>query len=465
MEDAARYAHFDVCYPHASVFGRDKERCVASTARHSPHRRSPQPAAEEDGILMSDLHHRLRRFAQPRTKTTLRRMMMGMTATVLATLFAGLAFTGAASATSKSTAPVLEVQGQHVTFNRHVIALTGFTAYGLATLWGDNRGCGGEFSDQQLNQLFSSIAPRAVVRFDAFEGGLGVNPTTGQLDFTGLDRVFAAAERHHIELMPVLANEWGGCDDGAYKDINWYEGGWQQVPDPALAQQAQLPALPLSYHDWVAAVVARYANSPSLGMWEPVGEAEAGTCLDGDLVNGCSGQVTCPDEEAASTALRSFFDDVGAEIRGIDPNHLIEAGLLGGDQCGLVGADYENVIASPGIDVASFHDFYGTDAFGGPQGSSVADRIAAAQAVHKPLLNAETGVPAAAGVGDCINLRTRLSQVRSKANAQLQAGITGFMVWNIEPNQIQGCSLGVMLNDPLLRVLRPVRFRQDVLTW
>ena len=55
--------------------------------------------------------------------------------------------------------------------------------------------------------------------------------------------------------------------------------------------------------------------------------------------------------------------------------------------------------------------------------------------------------------------------MRSKANAQLQAGITGFMVWNIEPNQIQGCSLGVMLNDPLLRVLRPVRFRQDVLTW
>ena len=105
------------------------------------------------------------------------------------------------------------------------------------------------------------------------------------------------------------------------------------------------------------ALVSRYADSPALGMWEPMSEAEASTVLrlGGDAVYG---HQTCPDEAAAASALDYFFTTVGAQIHVLDPEHLVEAGFLGGGQCGTSGR-LPNVGASPGIDVLSIHDYYG----------------------------------------------------------------------------------------------------------
>ena len=66
-----------------------------------------------------------------------------------------------------SNGPVIQTRGVHLTYAGKQVPITGFDAYGLATLWGSNRGCGGQFSDQQLVALFSKLPPRSVVRFAA----------------------------------------------------------------------------------------------------------------------------------------------------------------------------------------------------------------------------------------------------------------------------------------------------------
>ena len=66
----------------------------------------------------------------------------------------------------------------------------------------------------------------------------------------------------------------------------------------------------------------RYKNSPALGMWEPMGEAEASACAAQFQPTSCSGHQTCPSESAAAEALRYFYDTVGGEIHTLDPNRL-----------------------------------------------------------------------------------------------------------------------------------------------
>ena len=69
---------------------------------------------------------------------------------------------------------------------------------------------------------------------------------------------------------------------------------------------------PLSYWDYMTALVSRYADSPPLGMWEPMSEAEASGCPTGlEEIDGCYGHQTCPDEAAAASALDYFFTTVG----------------------------------------------------------------------------------------------------------------------------------------------------------
>ena len=94
----------------------------------------------------------------------------------------------------------------------------------------------------------------------------------------------------------------------------------------------------------------------------------------------------------AASALRYFFDTVGAEIHALDPKHLVESGLLGGGQCGTQGSDYQYVSASPGIDVLSYHDYYGPAALGGDQWNGLAVRFAQMAALGKPIIAGEVGL-------------------------------------------------------------------------
>ena len=198
----------------------------------------------------------------------------------------------------------------------------------------------------------------------------------------------------------------GTCDAGHWQDPAWYSGGFKDVYDSAASSDGS-GLTPLSYWDYVNALVSRYADSPALGMWEPMSEAEASTCPAAFEPSNCGGHQTCPDEAAAASALKYFFTTVGGQIHLLDPEHLVEAGFLGGGQCGTAGSDYESVGSSFGIDVLSVHDYYGAAPLGGDQWNGMAERFAQAKALDEPIITGEAGIEAGNGQAGCVTLQQR----------------------------------------------------------
>jgi hypothetical protein len=135
---------------------------------------------------------------------------------------------------------------------------TGVDAYELATAWGINAGCGPMVTDAQMDDLFASLRPRSAVRFWAFQG-LATNSTTKQRDWRPIDRVVRAAARHGQKLIMVLSGQGGGCDDGHWKDVAWYRGGYNRAfdgdgksiaPEPYWTYCTKLPLATVLRRQW-----------------------------------------------------------------------------------------------------------------------------------------------------------------------------------------------------------------------
>ena len=343
----------------------------------------------------------------------------------------------------------IEALGTHLVLNGAVYWFTGVDAYEIGTDWGTNAGCGGEETNAQLDQLFSSLPPNSLVRFWAFQGTMATNENTHQLDWGPIDRVFAAAAAYHQRLIPVLTDQGGTCDGDRWQDPSWYEGGFKNVfTDPPASEGAGYT--PISYWTYLQDIVNRYKNSPALGMWEPISEPEASTCQPQYEPFNCGGHETCPNEPTAATALRYFFDAVGGEIHSLDPNHLVESGTIGSGQCGTEGTDYQYVSASPGIDVLSYHDYYGTPAIGGDEWNGLAVRFKQAANLNKPIVGGEVGVMAGAAAG-CSSTSGRNAVFQAKSQAQIQAGSSGILAWDWEPTTSGTCSYDIEPSDPLLQ--------------
>jgi hypothetical protein len=323
----------------------------------------------------------------------------------------------------------------------------------LATEWGTNAGCGGQLSDAQLNQFFASLPPHSLVRFWAFQGTIATNVATHQIDWAPLDRVFAAAAANGQLLIPVLTDQGGTCDGDHWQDPAWFDGGFTQVFNSS-ADSDGLGLNPLSYWNYLQQIVNRYKGSPALGMWEPISEANAATCpfsVETDGTGGC----TCPDESVAAQSLRHFFDVVGGEIHALDPIHLVESGLQGGGMCGTQGSDYGYVSASPGIDVMSYHDYYGAaEPLGGPPGNGIQTLLQEAAALGKPIIGGEVGLMA--GSGACMSDSVRARDAVTLARTQIAAGSSGLLWWDWMPNYTQPCNWDIGAGDPLISALSTI---------
>jgi hypothetical protein len=338
-----------------------------------------------------------------------------------------------------------------LTYGGQPYLAVGVNAYELGSDYGTNAGCGPEVSNAQLDQFFASLPPHSLVRISAFQGSMATDVTTHQIDWAPLDRVFDAAAAYGQLLIPVLTGQGGYCDGQHWQEPSWYDGGFNQVFNTATTSDGQ-GLTPLSYWDYLRLIVDRYKDSPALGMWEPVSEADPETCpIQNEGLN-----CTCPSESVAAQALRHFFDVVGGEIHALDPNHLVESGLEGGGQCGTAGSDYAYVSASPGIDVMSYHDYYGADApLGGPTGNDIKTRIEQAAALGKPIIGGEVGLMAGTGA-DCISVTRRSEEMLSMSETQLAAGSSGLLWWDWVPSLTQPCDWDIAPGDPLLAALSTV---------
>jgi hypothetical protein len=327
---------------------------------------------------------------------------------------------------------------------------TGVDAYELSTDWAINVGCGSDMSDQEIDQLFSALGPNAVVRVWFFQE-LATNKYTGTRDWTGLDRVVDLADQYGVHIIATLANQDGTCDDGGWLDPSWYAGGYEATP-PASSGR-------VSYQTYVAQVVQRYANNPAILAWEPVNEPRPEVCTD---ASDCWDSPACPDPDAARDDLKQFFDQIGAEIRSIDPSHLISDGAppIGG--CGTsTWSDFEYVDSSPGIDLMSFHDYGG----GAPMSAADASEFTAvAAADDKPLFAGENGgldasaIPNPSGSCPTEAVRAQTYQNQILGDFSQVPEFDGWLFWNAGPPSDAGpdpsvCNYETWVGDPLLQVL------------
>jgi hypothetical protein len=362
---------------------------------------------------------------------------------------AGPSSAAAAVAPSAPPAPTnfLTRRGSQLELNGDPYRVVGLNAYELATTWGSNFGCGGMLDNARLDAFFAGLPPHSMVRMWAFQGSMATNPTTHQRDWTGLDRVVAAAQRHSQLLVMSLGNQPGSCDDGHWKDRAWYSGGYRDFYPGDGATVATV-----SYWDWVQEVVGRYRDSTAVGMWEPINEPEASECAIGYAGDDCYHHMLCPDSASATAALTAFFNTVGAEIKALDPNHLVESGALAQGQCGWTGNGYSTVQASPGIDVVSYHDYDASSA--APAGVTIG--IDTAQSLAKPIILGEVGIYAADGTTQCRSLASRLDLARTKADTDLSRGASGVFFWNwVADPPARSCSYDIAAGDPTLTIVGP----------
>jgi len=338
----------------------------------------------------------------------------------------------------------LELAGIPTTF-------TGVNAYEIATAWGTNAGCGGMETPAQIESLFSTLAPNSMVRFWAFQGTMATDVKTKQVDWAPIDQVFYLAARYHVYLVPAITDQGGTCDGEHWQGPSWYSGGYRRIFNTATGfYGAGLDVL--SYWSYMQDLVNRYKNSPALGMWEPISEAEASTCPTAYQPIKCEGHQICPSESVAAADLTSFFTTVGGEVHALDPKHLVEAGFLGGGQCGTAGADYQVVGASPGIDVLSVHDYYGSTPLGGDRWNGLSVRFAQAAALDKPIITGEVGI-LAGSVPGCEGLAQRRAALTAKMRAQFAAGSSAFLVWDWVLDPLGPCSYNTGPGDPLMGLL------------
>lgn len=292
-------------------------------------------------------------------------------------------------------------------------------------------------SGPSLDATLTSIGPgKEAFRAWFFQS---LATTSGVRDWSAFDHTVAVARAHGVRVIATLVNQWGECEGwgtyaAGYKTESWYQTGYKTLPSS--------PGMPQTYRQWVAAVVQRYKNDPTILAWQLVNETEDKATYGGS----CSGTATA--------SLKSFAGDMGALIKSIDPNHLVSLGTIGSGQCGTAGTAYQDVHSVPGIDLCEYHD-YNQPLVGlpGDQWNGLATRIKQCTALNKPLFVGEVGINPTATGG---TLTGRANAFNNKLSAQFAAGAVGFLGWDWRDGAHGGSSLTgyeIGPSDPALTVL------------
>jgi mannan endo-1,4-beta-mannosidase len=362
---------------------------------------------------------------------------MGALALVVAVSWPVSAVSPGKSLSGSNSEGKVEASGESQTFiraggtrlyeGRRRYEFRGFNLYNI-----NGRGnCGYEIPD--LDSELDEIGPAANVVRGWFFQRLATNPSTGQLDWGVFDGTLATLRQHGMRVIVTLADEWGACDGDQARErltLDWYAGGYRTAPYSSGA--------PLSYRDWVTAIVTRYRDDPTILAWQLMNEAEAPMDVTG----------TC-DEQAAATALQDWASDIAGLIKGIDRNHLVSIGTIGGGQCGMRGPDYRALHAIAEVDLCEHHDYRDWQLVP----DDLRYDLEVCRALDKPTFVGEIGLTGATFGGD---VAARASALNRKLTGARGAGVVGSLVWAWRSDGDGGSSatsFDVGPSDPLLRFL------------
>ena len=259
-------------------------------------------------------------------------------------------------------------------------------------------------SGPALDDALTAIGPGKAAMRAWFFQSLATN--AGVRDWNAFEHTLSVARAHGVKVIPVLTNQWGDCEEPTgYKNENWYQTGYTATDSSGTT----------SYRNWVAEIVNRYKNDPTILAWQLINEGEVKPSVSGACsVNGAS-------------LLRSFAADVAGLVKSIDSNHLVSLGTMGGGQCGAQESEYETVHTVPEVDLCEYHDYDGPlNPMTGDQWNGLAVRMQQCGALGKPLFVGETGIRPS-DVGN--TFQARAAAFRAKLNAQFDAGVVGELAW------------------------------------
>jgi mannan endo-1,4-beta-mannosidase len=308
---------------------------------------------------------------------------------------------------------------------------------------------GKRLSDADLLTTLRYLHDKAgatVLRFWAYQ-----TYTQGGTDFSGTDRVIAAAKAVGMKVLPVLEDGPGNCTNSTevvpkskYQNDTWFSAGYK-VP---------FGNATLSYRDYVKVIAAHYANEPAIIAWSMMNEAD-----------------TSARDSSGRSVLVDFATDIVGVIKSVDTRHLITVGTQSNGAPGASGPDFTAVYGVPGVDLAEVHDwgYWGSDqsAMPGGEGSTppaadspackarnapVGCSFALAAGLDKPLFVGEAGI-----LGRTPDERsTRATELRAKMDAAFGAGAVGYLVWSINTAITDGYDVLISDDDPLIGQLQQV---------
>jgi mannan endo-1,4-beta-mannosidase len=296
----------------------------------------------------------------------------------------------------------LSRSGGQLTLNGKPYTYVSFNAYGMT-----GQETGTPYSRSVLDAYFESLPTKSLTRTWAWKNN----------GITGVDAVVASAAAKD-QMVILSLSEGAGFDHLGKKDEAWFASGYKTDLLP-----------------WVRQVVAKHKDSPAIGMWEIMNEPGNKSAVNGSVSN---------------ATMKSFFDTVAAEIKGIDTNHLVTTGTMDANQQGMT--DFGNLHAGANIDVASIHEYADEYEGGILVSSNYTQGVAKLKAagVDKPVILGEIGVPGADS--GCRTRAERVDVVRKKADAYFAAGADGINLWNWFPNKNNACQAGQSIypGDPLI---------------
>jgi mannan endo-1,4-beta-mannosidase len=312
----------------------------------------------------------------------------------------------------------VRADGTHLEVDDRPYRFTGINIYNA-----NNRGdCWYRMPGRVLEQSLDRLpAGETVIRAWFFQR---IATRGGRRDWTAFDRTLAAARERRMRVIVTLADHWGACERSGIKPVSFYAGGYRGTVEPGNRT---------TYRRWVADVVRRYKDDPTILVWQLMNEAETqhrdGRC-------------------ARNSVLRHFAGDMAQLVKSIDPYHLLSVGTIGTGQCGVRGDAYRQLHAVEGIDVCEYHDYGERSAI--PALDPLTTRIKQCHAIDKPLFIGEMGVDGARSLG------RRAARVIRQSESHFADGVVGVLMWNWRDRAHGGSSrrgFEIGPGDPALTVI------------
>jgi mannan endo-1,4-beta-mannosidase len=263
---------------------------------------------------------------------------------------------------SAATAGFVSRCGIHFCLGGHTYYFAGTNVYDTFTYGGSYGDTETQWMDKaRIDNHMAEMAADGVTvlrtwMFD-HETWHGFEPSKGvysDQQFAEFDYILYSAAQHNIRVIPVFENYWeayGGIDTR----LSWEGLPTGQANRWRFFNETACPGCFTQYKNYVSYALNRtnhytgvkYKDDPAVFAWELMNEPRY------------EGQGTA--ENVNGTTLRKWVDTMASYIKGIDGNHMVDAGLEGhGTKYGFGGDEGNPFVAiqqSPYIDFTSAHPY------------------------------------------------------------------------------------------------------------